>query len=54
MGVLQWMSGSKRVAATVAATDSEPRPRTEIVCQCRLKFPQKCRLKIPHFDAEAV
>ena len=25
-----------------------------IECQCRLKFPQKCRLKNPHFDADTV
>ena len=24
------------------------------VCQCRLKFPQKCRSKIPHFVAGPV
>ena len=25
-----------------------------MVCQCRLKSPQKCRLKIPHFVADGL
>ena len=30
------------------------RPRNSIGCQWRSKFPQKWRLKIPHFDSRVV
>ena len=32
----------------IAGTPGRP---IRLVCQCRLKSPQKCRLKIPHFVA---